>query len=899
MLEKVTQVWDRLRAWNAERARLSPWMCLIVIVVVALAVEVLGFNFRHWQSLGYEEVSLRDTPMRVTSEGYSLGFSSLDMDVKNVKIDIADTDTDSSVWIQIAVTDEGNSTSYYLPVVQEHSRNERSKIHTIFTYGNIKSLRVTFPGDVYGGVDGSILVANNEFPLTVTGISVNAQVPFSFSWLRFSLLAGGLLILWGLRPGGVCGRIRALDRGWPARLVRGGVLAVLLVGCVVFTLSFPRWFNVATPSYNSSDYNASGKLPWTTLDQPDTATNEYAKLAQAFAEGQLDLLQTPPDWLKEMDDPYDYGARSEESSHHLRGYLWDTAYYDGHYYVYFGVLPALVFYLPYYLITGSTFPNAVGVLICSLLFVVGAYSLLRALIRWRFTKASLSTFVLVLLGVVFASGLLFGLARPGMYNVPVTMARCLAVWGLCLWYRGWNLRSPVRLAAGSLLVALIAATRPQLLILAPLVFVLLLLVLRARREDAVARGAAGGSAVAAGLPGAAEGLQGAVAASALPGADAFAAVRSDAFVAAGGHAPAVADGPLALTQAQKAGWSACLLVPFVLVAAGVMWYNWARFDSPFDFGAAYNLTFNNMTMRGHSKLRALEGLYYYLFNPPSVVTNFPFLKLGAIYPTFPGTTIYEPLFGGLLLLEPMLLASAFVFGLRRDRGVARADKPLFWMAGYFLAAGVVLVLFDTEGAGILLRYMQDFGLLFALSAALVFLHHLGGAGGAEALSHAALSAAHASEPVGWREVLSTDEGPVGAHAEGRDAEATSVEVAAAAVKTAAAGDAAAAVTGKAPAAGDAAAIAAGDATAGQAPSADMPVAAVDADVQGTSPAPTSPARPRHRSPWAVALFVCVFVGYVTAVLMGLLEHDPTGDLSTGGAYPLDWENLRQTFMWWL
>ncbi len=37
------------------------------------------------------------------------------------------------------------------------------------------------------------------------------------------------------------------------------------------------------------------------------------------------------------------------------------------------------------------------------------------------------------------------------------------------------------------------------------------------------------------------------------------------------------------------------VLPVVLVAIGLMWYNAARFGSPFDFGANYNLTSNDMT----------------------------------------------------------------------------------------------------------------------------------------------------------------------------------------------------------------------------------------------------------------------------------------------------------------
>ncbi|MBS5449930.1 MAG: hypothetical protein KHZ24_01760 [Coriobacteriia bacterium] len=678
MLDKLSEL--RARWTDPSRKRLPSWAHLIILVVIAVLLEVFLFNFRHWESLGYEEQVLRDTPIRVTRADYSLGFSSLDTKIHNVKVEVASSTSNdnSSVWVSYAVTDEGNSEPYYLPVAQLHPDNERSEVQSVFTYGNIKSLRVSFPGDVWGGVDGRTLVASNSFPITVNSISINAEVPFAFSFLRLSLTFLALCVVWFLRPNGALGRIPALSTGWGARAIRGGVLAVVLVLLFVYWTSFPKWVAIATANYNADEFSGRTGELYEVFDQPDTATNEYAKLAQAFAAGQLDLLQEPPQWLIDMDNPYDYGARSEESTHHLRGYLWDTAYYDGQYYVYFGVLPVLVFYLPYYLLTGLTFPNSVAVLIPTLLFVVGLYSLMRALVRYRFTKTSLGTFLLVFLGILCASQLLVGLGRPGLYNVPVSFARCLSVWGLCLWYRGWCKGSPVRLAGGSLCIALISACRPQLLILIPLMFVILFLIVRSKD----------------------------------------------------------------MPRQQKITWSAWLLVPVVVVAAGVMWYNWARFGSVTDFGAAYNLTYNDMTHRGHSIVRMLEGAYYYLFNPPYVVSTFPFMHMANVYPGFSGTTTYEPMLGGAFLLFPMLWSLVMLGSVRKG---PHADRPVFWMAGYLFAAAVILVLFDTEGAGILLRYTQDFGFIIGLAAGLVFLHHLGGAG-VEAVCAPALASCEEETP---------------------------------------------------------------------------------------------------------------------------------------------------------
>ena len=52
-------------------------------------------------------------------------------------------------------------------------------------------------------------------------------------------------------------------------------------------------------------------------------------------------------------------------------YNWDHAYYKGKYYVYFGVVPAILFYLPYYVITGTHLHNHVLIFFLSLFFTAG------------------------------------------------------------------------------------------------------------------------------------------------------------------------------------------------------------------------------------------------------------------------------------------------------------------------------------------------------------------------------------------------------------------------------------------------------------------------------------------------------------------------------------------------
>ena len=68
---------------------------------------------------------------------------------------------------------------------------------------------------------------------------------------------------------------------------------------------------------------------------------------------------------------------------------WDTAYYNGKYYCYFGILPVLVYYLPYYLLTGEAFPTFAGILINTACIIAGVIFLLDRLVKKYFQRVSL------------------------------------------------------------------------------------------------------------------------------------------------------------------------------------------------------------------------------------------------------------------------------------------------------------------------------------------------------------------------------------------------------------------------------------------------------------------------------------------------------------------------------
>lgn len=181
--------------------------------------------------------------------------------------------------------------------------------------------------------------------------------------------------------------------------------------------------------------------------------------------GELYLEEEPPEWLVKMDNPYDKSARDEFQKATGEEPLFDVAYYDGHYYVYFGVLPVLIFYLPFYLITGANFPTAIGVLICCILFIAGCTALLHRFARFHFKRVSLGLFLLLQIPLIFCSGMLYLAKFPTFYSLPIIMALALVVWGLYFWMRGrTSKRAGKWYLVGSLCMALVVACRPQFLV---------------------------------------------------------------------------------------------------------------------------------------------------------------------------------------------------------------------------------------------------------------------------------------------------------------------------------------------------------------------------------------------------------------------------------------------------
>ena len=611
---------------------------LIVCLVLTLFAELFVYNSRAIESAEYRRISVLaggeilggqengDGSYTLDRKGGNLifelkGFGS---EVRNIYVDAEGYTKDGEpldLTLKIEATDKANE--LYITSMPKRTLyygvSELSYI-PMQLRGATENMRIT-------------LTATDCTNIVIKDISVNAPRPFSVSGTRMALTLALMLAVYLLRPSSPVYKIK-LGRSRGQTVFTAAVIIAELL--LVFSL-------IASTDHFTKLISAHH--------------GQYQQLARSFQNGHLYLETEVPDFLLEMENPYDYALRTAQRKY----YYWDAALYGGHYYVYFGVVPCLLLYLPFNLLTGYDLPNDIAIFIFAILFVIGCFTLVRQIIKRYFPDKNVSYIVYILLSllIVNTSGLLYIASYADMYSVPIMGALAFTVIGLSFWLSALSNKRfrALKLATGSLSMALVAGCRPNILLFSFLFFPLFFgeIIKAFKEKRAFSRESV---------------------------------VNAVAFA-----------------------------LPYIVVAAGIMWYNYARFDSPFDFGANYNLTTNDMTSRGFVWERMGVAAFMYLFQLPKLISTFPFIRNCDFDSTYMGVTIRETMYGGIFAYSPFLW---LMFLVPRVKEKLKKYKLLI-PAVMLFAFGIITPLLDAQFAGILQRYFADFSLMLWLGALLVFL----------------------------------------------------------------------------------------------------------------------------------------------------------------------------------
>lgn len=605
------------------------------LVLGCLFLELVPFQVNYWASRGYQPVPLLSAQNTVqwNDAHPELTVSGLQVKAKNLRICYSESGG-GAVSAQVSCRDSAFPNRMLLMdgLWQMSEQNEASRCYNLHLDGELLEL--------------SLKISAGQ-QAQVSSITVNVPRPFAFSPVRLLclvLLAGLGFVL---RPGSALWQTEYLHRTmaqkWLCRAVCGGI--AVLFFCLAYAT--PMCGHLRVRGLNQQ----GGSLIGWESDSGSAASLQYELLAESLAHGHAALEVQPDPRLVALDNPYDLDARTASGAN----YIWDCAYYNGHYYVYFGVVPVLLFYLPVYLLTGHHMDTATACLAVGLAFLLGMALLLRAVIRRWFPRASAAMYLIGLIAGVFLGGMPGLVGRPDIYELAIACAAMFTVWGFAAWiaasrpcaHRRWLL------AFGGLCLALVAGCRPQVVL-----FSVLILPLFGREYLLEKR----------------------------------------------------------LLTKRGALDFACAMAPFAAVAAGLMAYNAARFGSPFEFGANFNLTSLDMTGRALQPGRILQAVWNYLFAAPGYTPVFPFLQ-AQLQTAFHGFTAGDALYGGLYTARPLLLMVLGALVCQKEL----KQKKLGGVLACWLGAALVILSIDVLMTDMNLRYAADFATPLVLASLAVIL----------------------------------------------------------------------------------------------------------------------------------------------------------------------------------
>ncbi|WP_033495608.1 hypothetical protein [Bifidobacterium biavatii] len=623
----------------------------IAILVIAL-LELFVFNLPFWQTVG-------SRPEQAHDDGVGSGLT-VESDGSAVVTDPDNAWRDLSADQSIEYLYMGHSDT-------EHPRQDDAVRWRISTAKNTDGGWYNANADVgyspsseasrYSRVGGRATRVRIRYQMDkgavipYNTVTVNPHVPMRFSPLRLALEIIVALLVILFRPS---------SRLYRIRLARTRACLVPLALCAAFACLVPLGlFAMAAPQDNPEPVYWDFYATW-------QATDQYQRLADAILHGRAWLDYPVNDAFAAMANPYDTRSRTQLALNHPDVPIYfDVAFHGGRYYSYFGVLPALLLFAPFKAVTGMPLPTnasiAVVALLASAACTLLAVQIARLIGRRR--PVSLGATMLAIIAFMLGNGIAMLIQLGLFYQIPQELAVACAAGGLAAWIqaklRGLDSGDPDKrfLALGSLLMALTIASRPHVVV-ASLIAIPLF-------------------------------------------ADEIRGLWCDGL-----------DGRRGLLR-ETAVW-ACALIPYAIVFLPQFAYNMARFGSPMDFGATYNLTGYDMT-HFHAPLTQYPAFFFhYLLQPPNLTAHFPFVGQDGI----PLTTwrSEHPHFGGWFMTDAPFAFILFALAVWRPL-MARA-KATGLVAGALVCAGLAFLV-DARITGVDYRYEIDFAWMIMIAVVAV------------------------------------------------------------------------------------------------------------------------------------------------------------------------------------
>ena len=550
-------------------------------------------------------------------------FENINQKVGTIKINVKSSSSEELI-ADIDATDE-TSELYRTSIIWTKvlPANSGTEYTTVLLSGKVGALQFNFSG------------IHNYDTFTISGIELNAPIPFEVSAVRMALIIIISTLAWAVIFSGLLNRSYEKNR------------ALCEISAIVVTVSAVFIAYVMTCEkipYDSDDYF---------LQKEGNQISE--ELVLAFENGQVSLIDKPEKELLELKDPYDTYVR--EST--VPDYKWDHVFYNGKYYSYYGIAPVILLFLPYHLITGSFFPTDIAVLIFSALGLIFLTMTYNAIIKRWFRRIPSGCYIAGLVILLTVCGIWYCVGRPLFYEISISSGFAFTALGAYFLISsnviGGGEISLAKIPFASLFLAIAVLCRPTLAVYSVCACVYYAI-----------------------------------------------GFRNSAKI----HYP---DGSIKTVKSRKIKYILGALIPFVVLGLVQMWYNYARFDSPFDFGIKYSLTINDFIDSEYHTLFVLIGMFAYIFAFPSVKPDYPYVETPFTY--FDANGYYFKDLGqtsGILFLA--LPVFAYLLGGKALRKLPDRRTKIKYSVITLLPCVIMplLIMFSIWESGYAVRYTADF-----------------------------------------------------------------------------------------------------------------------------------------------------------------------------------------------
>lgn len=587
---------------------------ILKALLIAVFLEITIFNIKAYrldfskaQEISFFEEEIED--MQVENNGFSkVNLENIDTEIKTIYVKFKNLNPNDYIEYQISYSDE-TTKERNLPKKEYFEKIEESQYTAVYLSGKVESLSISYSKDS-----------------ELEEIQLNTPIPFNFNIFRTIIVTLIILLIYSLKTHSFW------QEAYTKENVKGQRVYFLILTFFILILCFFNIFNeyIETDLYNKD-------------------------FVEALENGQTYLLEEPSEKLLSLENPYDTVERS--SIKRGEDYIWDTALYNNHYYVYFGILPALILFLPFHIITGTFLKTSVVVLLFSVLSAIMLALIIEYIFKKHFSKLPFKMLVFSEISILFGSFLIWINVAPRFYEMVNVAGLYFSLQGIYLFLtikKGGEL-SFKKLGLGALCLALAVACRPTTLIASIIIIPIIWNLFKQKKAN----------------------------------------------------------------KKEVLKLILVVMIPYIVVGLLLMYYNYIRFGSIFEFGAKYQLTMNDMRNLKNRLITIPAGLIYNLFNLPSFIGEFPFMQVNSNIPEIFAYYYVEDMPGGVFILAPIAFA---VFGIKKFLKTSK-NTELKNLVVVILAVGIILNIIIVMQGGSTGRYLLDFAWYFVLAGILIYLEN--------------------------------------------------------------------------------------------------------------------------------------------------------------------------------